>query len=315
MADKRFGPKGWTPERIESLAGKTFVITGTTAGTGFEAAGILLSKGAKVVMLNRNPAKAAIAIKTLKKEYGQEADVSNVLMDLADLQSVRTAAAAVLEMAPQIDALICNAAIAQVPNYQLTVDGFESQLGTNHYGHFVLCGSLFDRIEASKGRIVVVASLGYKMGLKTIQFDDMNWEKNYHPNHTYCHSKLAQMMTAYELQDKVAAANKTTKAYVCHPGASSTSLISTSGGPVTKFLWSLMKLSPMVQSAEKGAYPQLMCATEDSLEQRAFYGPTGNMEAVGPVGEGTLEPYAVEKPVISKLWGVSEEATGLKWVV
>lgn len=315
MADKRFGRKGWTPDRIESLTGKTFVITGTTAGTGYEAARILLSKGARVVMLNRNPEKAATAIENLKKAVGANADVTNIKMDLSVQQSVKDAAAEVLKVAPQIDALICNAAIAQVPNYQVTADGFESQMGTNHYGHFTLCGSLFDRIEASNGRIVVVASLGYKMGLKTMQFDDMNWEKNYHPNHTYCHSKLAQMMIAYELQDKVKAAGKTTKAYVCHPGASSTSLISTSGGLVTNIMWSLMKLSPMVQSAEKGAYGQLMCATEPELEQRAFYGPTGNMETTGPVGEGTLEPYAVEKDVMSKLWSVTEEATGFKWDV
>lgn len=315
MADKRFGPKGWTPNRIGSLAGKTFVITGTTAGTGFEAARILLTKGAKVVMLNRNPEKAATAIQALKKAAGETVDVHNVQMDLADLQSVKTAASEVLAITPQIDALICNAAIAQVPKYQLTVDGHESQIGTNHYGHFVLCGSLFERIEASSGRIVVVASLGYKMGLKTIQFDDMNWEKNYHANHTYCHSKLAQMMTAYELQDRVEAAGKSTKSYVCHPGASSTSLISSSGSALTNFMWNLMKLSPMVQSAEKGAYGQLMCATEADLEQRAFYGPTGNMEAVGPVGEGTLKPYAVEKPVMAKLWDTTEEILDFKWTV
>lgn len=94
-------------------------------------------------------------------------------MDLADLSSVREAGGEVLKTVPQIDALMCNAAIAQVPTQEFTVDGFESQLGTNHYGHFVLCGMLFDRIEESKGRIVVVASLGYKMGLKTILQSDM----------------------------------------------------------------------------------------------------------------------------------------------
>ena len=60
MSDKRFGKKGWTPEIMKSQEGKTFVITGTTSGTGFEAAKILLSKGAKVVMLNRNPKKSKI---------------------------------------------------------------------------------------------------------------------------------------------------------------------------------------------------------------------------------------------------------------
>ena len=121
---------------------------------------------------------------------------------------MREAAAEVLRTVPQIDALICNAAIAQVPTQKFTKDGFESQLGTNHYGHFVLCGMLFDRIDESNGRIVVVASLGYKMGLRTIQFDDMNWDKNYSANPAYSQSKLAQMMFAYELQDRVKAANK-----------------------------------------------------------------------------------------------------------
>ena len=203
MSTNKFGKKGWTPERIGDLNGKTYVITGTTSGTGFEAAKILLSKGAKVVMLNRNPKKAADTIATLKQELGNSIDVSNIRMDLGELASVREAAKEVLKTVPQIDALMCNAAIAQVPKQTFTVDGFESQLGVNHYGNFLLQGLLYPRIEESNGRIVVVASMGYNMGIKTIQFDDMNWDKNYHPNKVYSQSKLAQMMTVYELQDRL----------------------------------------------------------------------------------------------------------------
>ncbi len=313
MKNNQFGPKGWTPEHLGSLAGKTYVITGGNAGTGFEASRILLAKGAKVVMLNRSAERSAAAVEQLKQEFGAGADVSFVRMDLADLSSVRGAADEVLETVPRIDALICNAAIAQVPAQKFTVDGFESQLGTNHYGHFVLCGMLFDRIEESRGRIVVVASLGYKLGIKTIQFDDMNWDKNYSANPVYSQSKLAQMMFAYELQDKIKAANKSVEVYVCHPGASATSLISTSGGLMTRIVWSLMTKTPMVQSAEKGAYPEVMCATTEGLKQRAFHGPTGRMEAGGPVGEGTLESYGHDKEVMSRLWDVSEDATGFEW--
>lgn len=313
MADATYGPKGWTPERLGSLAGKTYVITGGNAGAGFQATRIFLSKGAKVVMLNRSADKSAAAIKELKEEFGAEAEVSFVRMDLSELASVRAAANEVLKTVPRIDALICNAAIAQVPTQKLTVDGFESQLGTNHYGHFVLCGMLFDLIEASKGRIVVVASLGYNMGIKTIQFDDMNWDKNYSANPVYSQSKLAQMMFAYELQDRIAGTGKNVSVYVCHPGSSATSLITTNGNWLTKLLFRLMVLTPMVQSAEKGAYPEVMCATEDGLEQRALYGPTGRMEFVGPVGKGTLNPHAYDKAVMAKLWVVSEEATGLNW--
>ncbi len=229
MADNQFGRKGWTPELIGSLKGKTYLITGANSGTGFEASKILLSKGAKVVMLNRNPKKSTDAISALKQELGNKVDVSFIPMDLSEQASVRKAAEEVLETVPRIDVLICNGAIAQVPKQQFTVDGFESQLGVNHYGHFLLQGLLYPRVEESKGRIVVVGSEGYKMGIRTIQFDDMNWDKNYHQNKTYCHSKLAQIMTAYELQDRLKKANKDVKVYVCHPGSSATSLIKTSG--------------------------------------------------------------------------------------
>ncbi|MEP0521925.1 MAG: SDR family oxidoreductase [Hyphomicrobiales bacterium] len=313
MPDTTFGTNGWTPERLNSLAGKTYLITGANAGAGFEASRILLSKGAKVVMFNRNSKKSATAVQELREEFGEQADVSFVVMDLSELASVRAAATEVMKIVPQIDALICNAAIAQVPTQEFTVDGFESQLGTNHYGHFLLCGMLFDRIEASKGRIVVVASLGYNMGIKTIQFDDINWDKNYSANPVYSQSKLAQMMFAFELQDRIKIASKSVRVYVCHPGSSATSLISTSGGVLTRIAWWLMSKSPMVQSAERGAFPETMCATEDGLEQRAFYGPTGRMEFVGPVGKGTLNPHAYDKAVMSKLWDVSEEATGFSW--
>lgn len=313
MADTQFGPSGWTPERLGSLSDKTYVITGANAGTGFQASRIFLSKGAKVVMLNRSAEKSTAAIETLKAEFGASADISFVRMDLADLASVREAAAEVLKSVPRIDALICNAAIAQVPTRKLTGDGFESQLGTNHYGHFVLCGMLFDRLEENNGRIVVVASLGYKMGLRTIQFEDMNWDKNYKANPAYSQSKLAQMMFAYELQDRVKAASRTVDVFVCHPGASATSLISTSGSLTTRIVFGLMSLSPLVQSAQKGAYPEVMCATEKGMDQRALYGPTGRMEWVGPVGRGSLEPYAYDKAVMAQLWERSEKETGFHW--
>lgn len=315
MTNNLFGSDGWTPERLGSLEGKTYLITGANSGAGFEASRILLSKGAKVVMLNRSSEKSQAAVARLTAEFGPKAEVSFIRMDLAELASVREAATKVLETVPRIDALICNAAIAQVPTQKFTKDGFESQLGTNHYGHFLLCGLLFDRIEQSMGRIVVVASLGYRMGLRTIQFDDMNWDKNYHPNRTYCHSKLAQMMFAYELQDRIKNTGKRTTVYVCHPGSSATSLITTSGGIFTRIIFKLMSLSPIVQSAEKGSYPEVMCATEDGLEAKALYGPTGLMECVGPVGKGTLKPHAHDKLVAVKLWDLSEQATNHTWTM
>lgn len=315
MADTTFGPKGWTPERLGDQSGKTYIITGANAGAGFQAARILLKKNAKVVMLNRSAEKSEAAIADLKQKFGGQADVSFIRMDLSVLDSVREAAEEVLKTVPCIDALINNAAIAQVPTRKLTADGFESQLGTNHYGHFLLNGLLFDRIAESKGRIVVVASLGYNMGLKTMKFDDMNWDEGYGANTAYSQSKLAQMMFAYELQDRLAAEGRNdVEIYVCHPGSSATSLITTSGSHTVRFIWWLMTKTPMVQTAEQGSYPEVMCATEEALtEQRALYGPTGRMEAVGPVGKGTLNAHAHDKAVMTRLWDETEKAVGFEW--
>lgn len=314
MGTKQFGKKGWTPDRIGDLKDKIFVVTGTTSGTGDEATRILLSKGAQVIMLNRNLKKADDTITTLKQELGNEINVSNIQMDLSIQDSVKKAAEEVLKTAPQIDALICNAAIAQVPKQTLTVDGWESQMGTNYFGNWTLQALLFPLIEKSKGRIVTVGSMGYDMGIKTINFDDLNWDKGYNPNTAYSQSKLAQIMSMYELQDRLKVAGKIdVKAYACHPGSSRTNLINTSGSFMMKFIFNLMKLSPLTQSAEKGAYPQLMCATEPNLDQSGFYGPTGRSNWVGPVGAHPIKPHAKDKAVAKKLWELSEKETGVKW--
>ena len=316
MSTQLFGKEGWLPARIKDLTHKTFLITGTTSGTGFEAARILLSKGAKVAMLNRNEQKSLDVIATFKKELGEAIDVSYITMDLAQQASVKEAAQKVLAKVDRIDALICNAAIGQVPSRKLTVDGFESQLGVNYYGHFTLQALLFPLIEKSEGRIVAVGSEGYKMGIKTIKFNDMNWDQDYSGNNAYSQSKLAQIMGVYALQDRLKKAGKSTvKAYACHPGASRTALIKTSGSLLTRFIWQIMKWTPLVQSAEKGAYPALMCATEPTLEEAGFYGPTGANYFKGPVGECVLEPHAKDKAVADQLWTLSEKETGIKWAI
>ncbi|MEM7342117.1 MAG: SDR family oxidoreductase [Actinomycetota bacterium] len=306
-----FGPRGWTPDRLGSLSGKTYVITGATAGAGFQATRVFLSKGARVVMLNRNAEKSAAAIATLTGEFGPDAAVSFIQMDLAELASVRNAAGAVLAQVPHIDALICNAAISQTPSQTITVDGFESQLGVNHMSHFLLCGLLYERTEASGGRIVVVGSNGYKMGLKRIQFEDLNFDAEYSAWKAYNQSKLAQMMFAYELQRRVEAAGQNVQVQVCHPGMSRTELISGDVTRLNRILFALM--SPFAQSAERGSWPEVLCATEEGLLPETLYGPTRRADTVGPIGECELEDHALAREAATRLWKVSEEQTGLTW--
>ena len=84
---------------------------------------------------------------------------------------------------------------------------------------------------------------------------------------------------------------------------------------MTRFIWQIMKLSPLVQSAERGAYPQLMCATEADLDPSGFYGPTGTFNGTGPVGAHKIEPHAKDKEVAEKLWILSESETELQWSI
>ncbi|MEO9530882.1 SDR family oxidoreductase [Roseibium sp.] len=310
MNNNTSGSGGWTPEQLGSLAGKTYVITGANAGIGFEATRVFLSRGAKVVMMNRSAGKSQSAMERLKQEFGTDAQVSFVHMDLAVLASVRDAAAEVTKIAPRIDALICNAAIAQVARQQITVDGFESQLGVNHFAHFLLCGLLFDRIEQSRGRIVVVGSNAYKMGLKRIRFEDLNFDADYSAWNAYAQSKLAQMVFAYELQRRILAAGKSVQVRVCHPGASRTSLIQGQTSRTTKVLWALM--SPFAQSAEKGSWPEVMCATMEGLKPEMYCGPT-RFEMVGPIMERPVEDLALNRDAAARLWSLSEQKTSLNW--
>lgn len=312
MTTQQFGQKGWTPERIGSLAGKTYVITGANSGAGFEASRILLSKGAKVVMLNRNPDKSASAIEALKLALGQHIDVRFIQVDLGVLASVRHAANQLLNTTPVIDALICNGAIAQVAKQHLTVDGFESQLGVNHFGHFLLCGLLFDRINEAKGRIVMVGSNAYKMGLKRIKFEDLNFDKKYTAWDSYAQSKLAQMMFGYELQRRIKAAGKNVEVQVCHPGASRTNLLMDTASTFNKMLWALMSRI-IAQSAEKGAWPEVMCATEQGLQTATLYGPTKRANTVGPVDQNKLDSIALNQDMAAKLWALSLDKTSLNW--
>lgn len=306
-----FGPKGWTPERVGNLKGKTYLITGGNAGAGFEATRIFLSKGANVVMLNRSEEKSKTAITNLRSEFGKEAKVKFIQLDLANLASVRQAAEQILQQIPKIEAFISNAAIAQVAKQQLTVDGFESQIGTNHYGHFLLTHLIFERLIQSESRIIVVGSGGHKMGQKKVQLEDMNFDNNYTPHFTYCHSKFAQMMFAYELERRVKSAKLPVSVHVCHPGAARTTLAQEEANGITKFLLKL--LSPFAQSAERGAWPEVLCATEKKLKEFAYYGPTKRNEMVGPVGECNLEKSVLDISQAQKLWKESEEKTSVQW--
>ena len=114
----------------------------------------------------------------------------------------------------------------------------------------------------------MVGSNGYRMGGKRIRFEDINWQENYSAWNAYLQSKLAQMMFGFELHWRIEASSGGVEVRVCHPGAAQTDLIKGKASPKMKFLW--RSISPFAQTAEKGAWPEVMCATEDGLSGLAL---------------------------------------------
>lgn len=185
-------------------SGRTFVVTGANGGLGEVVTRTLAAKGATVVMACRNAAKAQ------QVADGIDGDVQVAELDLASLASVRDFAA----KQGGFDVLVNNAGIMNIP-MRRTVDGFETQFGVNHLGHFALTGLLLDRIT---DRVVTVASIAHKQTPK-FWIDDLNYDNRfYQRNLAYAQSKLANLMFARELQRRLVAAARRCVPTRCIPG-------------------------------------------------------------------------------------------------
>ena len=306
--------KNWTPKRLTDQTGKTFVMTGANSGIGFKASKRLVEAGGRVLMLCRNLDKAGAAARKLRQAANNEDAATLIQMDLASLNSVRDAAQTVLQEAPCIDALINNAGIMFPPRRETTREGFELQFGVNHLGHFLLTGLLKDRLLQSGGRIVTVSSLAHKFGLRRIRFKDPNWEKGYSPTVAYGQSKFANAMFGVELNRRLEAAQTLSRSLICHPGYSATNLQSTGPGRLAGLAMAPANLV-LAQSADRGSWPILLCATDPDASGGRYYGPRQFGELRGAVGLCKMIGPARDKDAAAKLWALSEEAVGLSWSI
>ena len=201
------------------LDGKVAIVTGSNTGIGRETALDLAKRGARVIVACRDQTKGKAAVSYIKEASGSENVVLKKL-DLASLASIRTFSSEVLDEEDRIDILINNAGV-MFTDYCHTEDGFEMQFGTNHLGHFLLTNLLLDKIkDSAPSRIVTVSSLGHVWG--SLDFNDMMWSKNYHPQKSYFRSKLANVMFARELGKRLEGTGVTS--YSVHPGAINTEL-------------------------------------------------------------------------------------------
>jgi NAD(P)-dependent dehydrogenase (short-subunit alcohol dehydrogenase family) len=197
------------------------------------------------------------------------------------------------------------------PPRRLTKDGFESQLGTNHLGHFALTGLLLTKLRAAPDpRVVTLSSGAHRIG--TIHFDDLMGERRYNNWLWYGQSKLANLMFCFELQKRATAAGSSLKSLAAHPGYARTNL--QFAGPKWYEQIVMRVTNPLLgQSAEMGALPTLYAATAPELPGGTFVGPDGFMEQRGYPHIVTAAGKAYDEGAWRRLWETSEQLTGVRY--
>ncbi len=298
--------ENWTTSKIASQEGQIILITGANSGLGLEAAKVLSGRGAKVIMAVRNLEKGNQAAKAITSEY-PNAQVDVMQLDLADLESVQIFVDEFKSKYTQLHILINNAGVMWPPRRESTKQGFESQFGINHLGHFALTGLLLDILKNTpNSRIVNQSSLAHTM-ISKLNFDDLNWEKSYNKNKAYAQSKLANLLFTYELDRKLKKNGNSCISVACHPGVTATNLFRSSNSVVN---WGSGLIG---QRVEMGTLPMLRAATEEGLKGGEYIGPKGFMGMSGYPVRVKSTATANNVDLARKLWSVSEELTGIKY--
>jgi len=284
-----------------SMEGKTVLITGCNTGIGKETAKDLSKRGAKVVMACRNlelAEKAAEEVKNVGK--GQ---VSVMKLDLASLDSVRAFAKEYNETEERLDVLINNAGVMLLPEKTHTADGYETTIGVNHLGHFLLTNLLLDKLRASKpSRIVNVSSLAHEKG--KIDLGDLNYAtKPWDSMAAYRQSKLANVLFSRQLA-KLLEKDEVT-VYSLHPGVVRTELgrhIIQKLGIFAYLLGAL--IWPFTKNPAQGAQTTIYCAVDEEISGHSgrYYSDCKEKDAA---------PQAQDDETAEKLWELSEKLVGL----
>ena len=300
----------FTDADVPDLTGKTIFVTGANTGIGFEAAKVFASKGARVLLGCRSTEKGMAALAQIADAH-PGADVELIQIDLADLDSVRKAAERVAQE-PRLDVLVNNAGVMWNPK-TITKDGFESQFGINHLGHFALTGLLLPALEATpNSRIATVSSNGHRLGNGDLFWDDINAAEDYHPRKRYYASKLANLLFTYELDRRLRAKGSSTIAVAVHPGASDTELSRYVSGPMgvfTRVATPLMRR--FMNTAAEGAWPTELAATAPGVEGGQYFGPGGRGEMAGPAKQVESSSASKDTDKAQRLWDLSIEMTGV----
>ena len=283
----------------------------------------LARKGATVVLACRDRARGEAARALIQVE-APAAGLELLLLDLASLASVREAAAQELERGLPLDVLINNAGVMAPPKRLETKDGFELQFGTNVLGHFALTALLMPALErsaakaateAQRPRVVTIASIAHKRG--RINFDDLQSTHQYSPLRAYQQSKLADVMFSFELERRLQAKDSGIISVAAHPGIAETKLfIRNDYHPAELAVRRVIGviIGAVLNTDAEGALPTLFAATAEQAVGGGYYGPQGFQEMRGDsVKDAKVSPKARDEAAASRLWGLCEELTGVRF--
>ncbi|MCP3753693.1 oxidoreductase [Streptomyces sp. TBY4] len=295
----------WTIQHIPDQHGRVAVVTGASSGLGFETAKALARRGATVVLAVRDLDRGRAAAGRIARST-VNADVTVQECDLASLDSVRTAAEGIRARHPRIDLLVNNGGVMCTP-HGITRDGFETQFGINHLGHFALTGLLLEPLLAVPGsRVVTVTSLAHRF--TRINLNDLQWKhRRYNRFAAYGQSKLANLMFTYELQRRLAERNTDTLAIAAHPGSAQTAIMRHLPGPLPRVAKAFGPL--LAQPPARGALPMLRAATDPTAHGGQFYGPDGFQQTMGTPVVVTSAGQSHDTAVQHRLWTMSESLT------
>jgi NAD(P)-dependent dehydrogenase (short-subunit alcohol dehydrogenase family) len=288
------------------------IVTGGNTGIGLQAAIAFAGKGAETILACRNELKALRAVRQIKKKIAG-AKVKYLHLDLSDLESVHQFVESFRSCFSRLDVLLNNAGIILYP-YRTTVDGFESQMGINHLGHFALTGLLMDVIAKTDGaRVVNVSSRAYRKG--KMDFDNLQYAsgKNFSRIGAYTRSKLANLLFTYELDRRFRKSGYRTMAVAVHPGYSYTDFGRARFFKVLKFLFYPLVVA-ITQTSAKGALPSLRASVDPEVQGGDFLAPGGRYEIKGYPVKVSSNRASHSREDARLLWEVSETLTGVSYL-
>lgn len=298
----------WSPAQAPDQSGRTAIVTGANTGLGFQTALAFASKGAHTILACRNADKAAAAKAAIEKHH-PDAQVEVRLLDTGDMDSVRAFAEAFQRDHGRLDLLINNAGAMMTP-YRAPEEGFEEQLAVNYLGHFLLTGLLLPTLTCTpEARVVTLYSLAHRWG--GIQFDDWLFTKKYHSGKAYIQSKMACLMFALELNERLRRAGHDLRSIAAHPGVSQSDLNRNLAAPFR--LLTTLAGPFFYQSAEQGAWPTLYAALSDDLKGGESVGPSGRGQRKGPPTVVDVTADALDGAQRQRLWKMTEELLGFRY--